>query len=66
MLQVNLTIFKQTSIFKIIQAGARIVIHNSMTKALVDEYGHDLSPNMHTQIAIQEVYLCFSNKNKQY
>ena len=26
-----------------------------MTKALVDEFGHDLSPNKHTQIAIQEV-----------
>ena len=38
-----------------IKAGARIVIHNSMTKALVDEFGHDLSPNKHTQIAIQEV-----------
>ena len=38
-----------------VKAGARIVIHNSMTKALVDEFGHDLSPNKHTQIAIQEV-----------
>ena len=31
-----------------------------MSKALVDEYGHDLSPNKHTQIAIQEVNKVFN------
>jgi hypothetical protein len=41
----------------IFQAGARIAIHAPKLKGLVDEYGFDLSPNMHTQIAIQEVYL---------
>ena len=44
------------------QAGARITIHETYLRGLVDEYGQDVSPNKYTQISVQEV----KYENKMY
>ena len=37
------------------QAGARVDVHDSASRPLVDEDGLDVSPKQSTQISIQEV-----------
>lgn len=37
------------------KAGARLIIHDTMSPPLPDEYGIDLQPNTASSIAIQKV-----------
>ena len=43
--------------FLIIQAGARLAVHDSIAWPLVDEFGMDISPSTTTLAPIQEVLL---------
>jgi hypothetical protein len=39
------------------QAGARLTVHDSAVRPLVDEFGYDVMPNTLTEAAIQQLYL---------
>ena len=41
-----------------LQAGARLVVHDSHQWPMVDEYGMDISPATYTLVAITEVIDC--------
>ena len=41
-----------------LQAGARLVVHDSHQWPMVDEYGMDISPATYTLVAITEVIYC--------